>query len=68
MTTTDRSEAVAVEDSDWTSGGSPLQSYVSPWVPMSVKHERIHNRQGTVRQSIVRQVVEKMVFYIQKRR
>lgn len=67
MTTTDRAEAIPIKASDWISGGSPLQSFVSPWVPMTVKHHAITNKQGSVRRSIARRVAGEMVTYVQKR-
>jgi len=66
MTTTPRDVAVSVGRSDWTDGGSDVQSFVSPWSPMTVKHDAIRERQGTVRQSIVRQVAEEVVAYVQR--
>jgi len=67
MTTTDRPEAIPVEASDWISGGSPLTSFVSPWVPMTVKDHAIENKQGTVRRTIARRVAEEVVTYVRAR-
>lgn len=65
MTTTNRPDAIPIETSDWISGGSPLASFVSPWVPMTVKHHAVTNKQGAVRRSIPRHVAEEMVTYVQ---
>jgi mRNA-degrading endonuclease toxin of MazEF toxin-antitoxin module len=65
MTTTEREIAISVGRSDWVDGGSDVRSFVSPWSPMTVKHEAVRKRQGTVRKSVVRRVAEEVTTYVQ---
>jgi hypothetical protein len=66
MTTTERPAAISVGRSDWTDGGSDVRSFVSSWSPMTVKHDTIRKRQGMIRKSIVRRVVEGVISYVRR--
>jgi len=41
VTTTRRSAAVPLAATDFTSGGLPRESYVNPWVLVTIKHAEI---------------------------
>ncbi|WP_132057779.1 hypothetical protein [Halorussus amylolyticus] len=64
MTTTERESAVRVTQSDWVVGGLSDRWYVSPWVPMTMKHSVIVRGQGSVRDSVVDRVSEAVVYYL----
>lgn len=64
LTTTARDEAIPVRDADWTDGGSPCRSYVNPWVPMTVKHEHVRNRQGRLEREVVDRVADALARYV----
>lgn len=41
MTTTQRSRAIRVKQSDWREGGTSKTSFISPWFVMTLKHADI---------------------------
>jgi mRNA interferase MazF len=46
VTTTRRSVAVPLTDSDFDTGGLPRESYVNPWVLVTIKHADIDEVEG----------------------
>ena len=46
VTTTRRSAAVPLAAGGFTSGGLPRDSYVNPWVLVTIKHADIQEREG----------------------
>ena len=46
VTTTCRSEAIPLADEDFTSGGLPRESYVNPWVLVTIRHADIAGIEG----------------------
>lgn len=52
VTTTERPEALPIDDTEIEEGGLPRQSYVHPWNPITIKEEAIQTRQATVSQDL----------------
>lgn len=46
VTTTRRSAAIPLAAADFTSGGLPRDSYVNPWVLVTIKHADIRDIEG----------------------
>jgi len=46
VTTTRRTVAIPLADSDFVSGGLPEDSYVNPWTVVSIRHADIHGVEG----------------------
>lgn len=53
MTTNPRSQGIRVQQTDWSKGGTPKTSFISPWFAMTLKHSDINYRIGTVQDSLV---------------
>lgn len=53
VTTTQRSVAIPLADTDFTSGGLPRESYVNPWVLVTMKHADIHEIEGQLTEDTV---------------
>lgn len=65
LTTTQRPEAVHVDEGDWTTGGSPRDSYVVPWNPATIKHAWTGDgRQGRIQESVVEEAVDALKSYL----
>lgn len=64
MITTERESSIRVEQSDWVVGRLSNRSFVSPWVPMTLKHEVIVRGQGSVRDALVDRISEAVVYYL----
>ena len=64
LTTRPHDGTVPIEDDDWLAGGMPRDSYASPWSIASPKHESVIRRQGRLRESFVRTVVDEMQRYL----
>lgn len=60
MTTTARQRAISVEPADWTDGGLSKSGYVSPWYAMTLKHDEISHRVGTLEADTVDQAVAEL--------
>lgn len=56
LTTVSRPEALQLTEVDWIRGGTPRDSYVSPWYVMALKHANFKTGIGTLRESIVDRV------------
>jgi len=65
LTTTPHDEPVPIDERDWVEGGMPRQSYASPWSVASPKHAALVRRQGRLRESFVRTVVDAMETYLE---
>lgn len=48
VTTTSRSAAIPLRPTDFTSGGLPQESFVNPWVLVTIKHADIPATEGVV--------------------
>jgi len=46
VTTTRRSEAIPLTDDDFRSGSLPRESYVNPWVLVTIKHADVRETEG----------------------
>ena len=64
MTTTERDSSICVTQSDWVVGRLSNRSFVSPWVPMTLKHEAVVRGQGSIRDALVDRVSEAVVYYL----
>ena len=65
LTTTERESAVGLDASDWETGGGPTKSYIAPWNPATLKDGWVgENRQGRLRENVVREAVEELERYI----
>ena len=64
VTTTERAEAVTLNTDDWTVGGLPKESYVSPWFVATLKHAGIDRGVGAVSSKVVNDVGEKVAEYV----
>lgn len=53
VTTTERPQAIPIEETDVEEGGLPLQSYINPWNPITLKDAAVRKRQATVRPALV---------------
>ena len=65
LTTTPHSGTIPIRTGDWTDGGMPRQSYVSPWSVASPKHSAVIRRQGRIRESLVRTVIDELYQYLE---
>jgi len=64
LTTTDRRGAIEVRDTDWTVGGLPRESYVSPWFLSTLKHAEVGEGVGRLADPALQRVVEAVVGYL----
>ena len=64
ITTTERDNAIEITDEDWSVGGLPKQSYVSPWFITTIKHASIYRGVGELDQSLVSEIVTEASRYI----
>lgn len=53
VTTTRRSAAIPLTATDFTNGGVPRDSYVNPWVLVTIKHTDIHGIEGHLTEDTV---------------
>lgn len=56
VSTTRRSVAVPLTDSDFVSGALPRESYVNPWILVTIKHADIDGTEG----QLVEETVDKI--------
>lgn len=64
ITTTKRDDAIQLRDTDWTIGGLPGQSFVSPWFISTIKHTSIRQGVGELDPSIVNEIVTEATRYL----
>lgn len=57
ITTTEREDGFELRDTDWTVGGLPEQSFVSPWFITTIKHASIRKGVGELDKSLVDEIV-----------
>ncbi|GEM_PF-691983 len=53
ITTTRRSAAIPLAETDFMSGGLPRESYVNPWVLVTIKHADIQGKEGQLAEDTV---------------
>ena len=63
MTTQEHPEGIRVPADAWIRGGSRRTAYVSPWYVTTIKHRDLDDQQGTLAQSLVRNVIEALHDY-----
>ncbi|ERJ05179.1 PemK-like protein [Halorhabdus tiamatea SARL4B] len=64
VTTTRRSAAIPLADTDFTSGGLPRESYVNPWVLVTIKHADIHEIEGQLVADTVEQIAREAATHL----
>lgn len=64
VTTTHRSDAIPLTETDFTTGGLPRQSYVSPWVLVTIKHADIHEQEGQLTEDTIETIAREAAVYI----
>lgn len=65
LTTTAHEDGIPIDNADWSEGEMPRRSYASPWVVASPKDAAIVRRQGRLKESFVRTVVDAMTSYLE---
>jgi mRNA-degrading endonuclease toxin of MazEF toxin-antitoxin module len=56
VTTTRRSAAIPLASADFTTGGLPRDSYVNPWVLVTIKHADIQDIEGQLADDTVNKI------------
>lgn len=64
VTTTRRSAAMPLADTDFTSGGLPRESYVNPWILVTIKHADIHEIEGQLVADTVEQIAREAASHL----
>jgi mRNA interferase MazF len=64
VTTTRRSAATPLASADFTSGGLPRDSYVNPWVLVSIKHVDIQDIEGHLTEDTVDEIARDAAAHI----
>jgi len=64
VTTTPRSAAIPLAESDFRSGGLPRESYVNPWVLVTIKHADIQEIEGQLTEETVEKVAREAAINI----
>lgn len=64
VTTTRRSAAIPLAATDFTSGGLPQESYVNPWVLVTIKHADIQDIEGQLIEATVNEIAQKAAAHI----
>ncbi len=64
ITTTRRSVAIPLTDSDFANGGLPQQSYVNPWTVASIRHADIQGEEGRLLEETVEAIAEESAGYL----
>jgi mRNA interferase MazF len=64
VTTTRRSAAIPLASTDFTSGGLPRESYVNPWVLVTIKHANIQEIEGQLTVDTVDKVAQEAAAHI----
>lgn len=64
VTTTDRENAIPLEDDSFEEGSLLRQSYVSPWNPVTLKAFQIDKHVATISEKVVNDVVTELNTYI----
>jgi mRNA-degrading endonuclease toxin of MazEF toxin-antitoxin module len=66
ITTTQREGSITLTDEDWTIGGLPRVSYVSPWFLTTLKHAEIERGIGALVDETVTDVAAQVVGYFEE--
>lgn len=65
LTQSDLPDNVAVEADDWVVGNDPdKQSYCSPWVVATIKHDAVAGGQGYVTNDFTETIIKQSVAYL----
>lgn len=64
LTTVPRPEALTLEASDWIQGGTPRDSYVSPWYVMSLKQANFDGGIGRLEEKTIERIARDVSFYL----
>lgn len=64
LTTVPRPEALPVAETEWVNGGTPRDSYVSPWYVMSLKRANFDAGIGTLRETTVDRIARESTRYL----
>lgn len=64
LTTVPRPEALPLTETDWVQGGTPRDSYVSPWYVMSPKHTNFDAGIGTLRETTIDRIARDITSYL----
>jgi mRNA interferase MazF len=64
VTTTRRSAAIPLAATDFTSGGLPRESYVNPWVLVTIKHVDIQGVEGQLLEDTVDKIAQDAATHI----
>lgn len=64
VTTTRRSAAIPLASADFTSGGLPRDSYVNPWVLVTIKHDDIQDIEGQLAEDTVDKIARDAAAHI----
>lgn len=65
ITTTERTDTVALSEEAWAVGGLPHESYVSPWFLTTLKHADIHRGVGELTDSTVEAILDEVTEYFE---
>lgn len=64
VTTTRRSAAIPLASADFTSGGLPRDSYVNPWVLVTIKHADIQGTEGHLADDTVDKIAREAAVHL----
>ena len=64
VTTTRRSAAVPLAATDFTSGGLPRESYVNPWVLVTIKHADIQGIEGHITEDTIDKIAREAATHL----
>ena len=64
VTTTRRSAAIPLAATDFTSGELPRESYVNPWVLVTIKHADIQDIEGQLAKDTVDKIAKEAATHI----
>jgi mRNA-degrading endonuclease toxin of MazEF toxin-antitoxin module len=65
LSTSGHDDALSITEEAWTAGGVPERSHALPWAVHSLRHERIDEQVGALRQSFVDRVVSALYEYVE---
>lgn len=64
VTTTRRADAIALASDDFSSGSLPRESYVNPWVLVTINHADIQQREGQLEKEVVDEIAREAAAHI----
>lgn len=64
VTTTERDDAIPIDNEEFVDGSLPRQSYLSPWNPVTLKDWMVKKHVATVQRSLVETAVSGLNRYI----